>query len=139
MSRSKQQGSLYIVVIFVLVVMGFLASTLSQIRWSNSDSHTKDVMGSQAYLLAHSGNEWALEQIYGINSSNPVAAQCAAIDGTGVNAFQTTVSCQSVQVSCQARGGQLSDGTQMYVVSSTAICGSGLTQMQRNQEVWIRD
>ncbi|MCG9584455.1 MSHA biogenesis protein MshP [Vibrio tubiashii] len=139
MSRNKQQGSLYIVIIFVLVVMGFLATTLSQISWSNSDSHAKDVVGTQAALLAHSGNEWALERIYGITSTNSVSTECAAINGVSVNAFDTTVNCQDVQVSCQARGGQLSDGTQMYVISSTAICGTGINQMQRNQEVWIRE
>lgn len=139
MSRSKQQGSLYIVVIFVLVVMGFLATTLSQIRWSNSDSHSKDVIGTQASLLAQSANEWALEQIYGINSSGTVAAQCAAVDGGSMSSSFTKVNCEDVQVSCQARGGQLANGSQMYVISSTAICGSGLMQMQRNQEVWIRE
>ncbi len=139
MSRNKQQGSLYIVIIFVLVVMGFLATTLSQIGWSNSDSHAKDVVGTQAALLAHSGNEWALEQIYGITSTNPVSTQCPAINGTNISTFDTTVNCQDVQVSCESRGGQLSDGTQMYVISSTAICGTGINQMQRNQEVWIRE
>ncbi|MEZ8101907.1 MSHA biogenesis protein MshP [Vibrio bivalvicida] len=138
MSRNKQQGSLYIVVIFVLVVMGFLATTLSQISWSNSDSHAKDVIGTQAALLAHSGNEWALEQLYGIDN-NPVVAQCTAINGASISTLTTTVNCQDVQVTCQARGGQLSDGSQMYVISSTAICGSGITQMQRNQEAWIRE
>ncbi|MDC5804237.1 MSHA biogenesis protein MshP [Vibrio europaeus] len=139
MSRSKQQGSLYIVIIFVLVVMGFLATTLSQIGWSNSDSYTKDVVGTQAAFLAHSGNEWALEQIYGIERTNPVSTQCATINGSNIGTFQTTINCQNVQVSCDSRGGQLADGTQMYVISSTAICGTGINQMQRNQEVWIRE
>ncbi|MDC5703927.1 MSHA biogenesis protein MshP [Vibrio europaeus] len=139
MSRNKQQGSLYIVIIFVLVVMGFLATTLSQISWSNSDSHAKDVVGTQAALLAHSGNELALELVYGITSSTPVGNPCTTINGINVSVFETTVNCQDVQVSCEARGGQLADGTQMYVVSSTAICGSGINQMQRNQEVWIRE
>lgn len=138
MFRKKQQGSLYIVIIFVLVVMGFLATSLSRISWSNSDSHSKDVIGTQAALLAHSGNEWALKEIYDIAGADSVANQCAAIDGTAIN-LQTTVSCQSVEVSCQARGGQLTDGTQMYVVTSVANCGTGINQMQRSQQVWIRE
>ncbi|MEF1255519.1 MULTISPECIES: MSHA biogenesis protein MshP [unclassified Vibrio] len=139
MFRKKQQGSLYIVIIFVLVVMGFLATSLSRISWSNSDSHSKDAIGTQAALLAHSGNEWALKEIYDIAGADSVANQCAAIDGTAINLFQTTVSCQSVEVSCQARGGQLADGTQMYVVTSVANCGTGVNQMQRSQQVWIRE
>ncbi|MGY5539512.1 MSHA biogenesis protein MshP [Vibrio brasiliensis] len=138
MFRKKQQGSLYIVIIFVLVVMGFLATSLSRISWQNSDSHSKDVIGTQAALLAHSGNEWALKEIYDIAGADSVANQCAAIDGTAIN-LQTTVSCQSVEVSCQARGGQLTDGTQMYVVTSVANCGTGINQMQRSQQVWIRE
>lgn len=139
MSLKQQRGSLYIVLIFVLVVMGFLASALSRISWSNSDSHTKDVIGTQAALLAHSGNEWALEQLYGITAVGTISAQCTAINGTVVNSFQTQVNCQDVQLTCQPRGGQLVDGTQMYVISSTAICGSGESLMQRNQEVWVRE
>lgn len=139
MFRRKQRGNLYIVVIFVLVVMGFLATSLSRISWSNSDSHSKDVMGTQAALLAHSGNEWALKEIYNIAGAGSVATECAAIDGAVIALFQTTVSCQTVQVSCQARGGQLVDGSQMYVISSVANCGTGINQMQRSQQVWIRE
>ncbi len=62
--KKRQVGSLYIVVIFVLVVMGFLATTLNRIEWSNHDAHTKDVIGTQAALLAHSAIEQALIQVY---------------------------------------------------------------------------
>lgn len=139
MSHNKQRGNLYIVVIFVLVVMGFLATSLSRIGWSNSDSHSKDVMGTQAALLAHSGNEWALKEIYAIAGADSVVDECIAIDGTAIALFQTAVSCQNVQVSCQPRGGQLADGTQMYVVTSVATCGTGINQMQRSQQVWVKE
>ncbi|EGA71798.1 MSHA biogenesis protein MshP [Vibrio sinaloensis DSM 21326] len=140
--RKAQSGSLYIVVIFVLVVMGFLATSLSRIEWSNSDAHSKDVMGLQASLLAYSANELVLRDIYppraALTDSFDVAAACLAANGT-TRAVTASVSCQDVAIECEPRGGVLADGAQLYVLTSIAICGTGLNQMQRSQEVWLRD
>ncbi len=136
--RKKQQGSLIIVIVFVLVVMGFLATSLSRIELSASDAHTKDVLGTQASLLAFSATESALNFIYPLTSPLPsVGDQC---DDMPTNmTFPTTVSCESVAVTCGRRGGQLDDGTQMFVVTAVATCGTGLNTMQRRQEVWVRE
>ncbi|MGL6026592.1 MAG: MSHA biogenesis protein MshP, partial [Vibrio sp.] len=50
----KQAGNLYIVAIFVIVVMGFLAAALTRIEWSNQDALSRDVLGTQAWFAAHS-------------------------------------------------------------------------------------
>ena len=139
--RRAQFGSLYIVVIFVLVVMGFLATSLSRIEWSNNDAHSKDIMGLQAYTLAHSANELILRDIYpprtALTDEFDVAAACLAANGT-TRSVSTTVNCQDVSVTCEPRVGLLADGTQLYVLTSVATCGTGINQMQRSQEVWLR-
>tara|TARA_Y100001956_G_scaffold65059_1_gene65873 strand:- start:4019 stop:4453 length:435 start_codon:yes stop_codon:yes gene_type:complete len=142
MSHSKYQtGSLYIVVIFVLVVMGFLASSLSRIEWSNSDAHSKDIIGLQASFSAHSANEIVLREIYpprsNVTDEFDVATACSIVDGT-TRAIPSVVSCSDVSVTCGARGGVLADGSQMFVLSSAVTCGTGINEMRRSQEVWLR-
>ncbi len=143
-SRKKQQGSLIIVIVFVLVVMGFLATSLSRIELSNSDAHTKDVMGTQASLLAFSATESALSFIYPLRevtdpALNSISERCDFIlSDIREYDFDTTVSCEPVAVTCGSRGGQLDDGTQMFVVTAVATCGTGLNSMQRRQEAWVR-
>ncbi len=44
----KQAGNLYIVAIFVIVVMGFLAAALSRMEWSNQDALSRDLLGTKA-------------------------------------------------------------------------------------------
>lgn len=142
MSHSKfQSGSLYIVVVFVLVVMGFLATSLSRIEWSNNDAHTKDVIGLQAAFSAHSANEIVLREIYpprdNIADEFDVSAACSSVNGT-TRTIPAVINCADAQVTCGARGGVLADGSQMFVLSSEVTCGSGVNQMRRSQEVWLR-
>lgn len=142
MSHSKYQtGSLYIVVIFVLVVMGFLASSLSRIEWSNNDAHAKDVIGLQAAFSAHSANELVLREVYpprdNLTDEFDVASACSAVDGT-TKVIPSAINCSAAEVSCSSRGGVLADGSQMFIVSSAVTCGTGINAMRRSQEVWLR-
>ena len=58
-SLSHQSGSVLIVVIFVVVVMGLLAGTMARLEWSNQDTQSREIMGNRAWFMAHSANEWA--------------------------------------------------------------------------------
>ncbi|MEZ8321795.1 MSHA biogenesis protein MshP, partial [Vibrio splendidus] len=62
--KSTQKGSALIMVIFVIVVLGFLATSLSRTSWSDNDSNTRVVLGTQAWLLSHSVNEYVMTQFY---------------------------------------------------------------------------
>ena len=65
MSHKKNQiGSVLIIAIFVIVVMGMLALTLVRLEWSNQDTLTREVLGTQAWFLSPSGNEWGFTYIY---------------------------------------------------------------------------
>ncbi|MGD8117224.1 MSHA biogenesis protein MshP [Vibrio sp. TRT 29B02] len=150
MYRKHEQGNLYVVVIFVLVVMGFLATALSRIELSNSDAHTRDVLGTQAWLLSHSVNELALTLFYPLNSTeSSVAAHCdpdSNSNTTDVSAelqnranalISTVASCRNVELSCTLKGPL--DGETFYIFESSVTCGSGLSEVVRSQQAWVKE
>ncbi|WP_299685736.1 MSHA biogenesis protein MshP [uncultured Vibrio sp.] len=148
MSRnSSQNGSALIIVIFVIVVLGFLATSLSRTSWSDNDSNTRTLLGTQAWLLSHSVNEYVLTQFYpDPQLPSEVAAVC---NGNQLNVGgsiytvassmvdQAAMSCSLHQLQCSSRG-EL-EGVFFYVLESSVVCGSEVNQVQRNQEVWVKE
>ncbi|PMM04180.1 MSHA biogenesis protein MshP [Vibrio kanaloae] len=138
--KSSQQGSVLVVAIFVIVVMGFLATSLVQVQWSNHDTLTRKQLGTQAWLLAHSANEWALTQVYPLTVSPAVSTSvstvCSTLNANQVSSGMSTI-CTVDQLTCSQIG--VLDDVGFFNIESTAICGSGINQVQRIQEVWVRE
>ncbi|MEZ8693334.1 MSHA biogenesis protein MshP [Vibrio splendidus] len=137
--KQKQQGNVLIVAIFTLVVMGFLATSLNRVRWASNDALTQEFLGSQAWLLANSANEWALTQIYPVGSS-AVSDACSvvnvvpSIDLANDNCALEVVQCTSI--------GELNlDGEdrRFFKIEATAACGNDNIKVTRRQEVWVRE
>lgn len=139
-SKSSQQGSVLVVAIFVIVVMGFLATSLVQVQWSNNDTLTRKQLGTQAWVLAHSANEWALTQVYPLTVSPAVSTSvstvCSNLNSNQVSSGMSTI-CTVDELTCSQIG--VLDGVGFFKIESTAICGSGINQVQRIQEVWVRE
>ncbi|CDU06129.1 putative MSHA biogenesis protein MshP [Vibrio coralliirubri] len=139
-SKSSQQGSVLVVAVFVIVVMGFLATSLMQVQWSNHDTLTRKQLGTQAWLLAHSANEWALTQVYPLTVSPAVSASvstvCSNLNSSQVSSGMSTI-CTVDQLTCRQIG--VLDGVGFFKIESTAICGSDVNQVQRIQEVWVKE
>ncbi|OEF00932.1 MSHA biogenesis protein MshP [Vibrio crassostreae 9ZC13] len=147
--KSTQKGSALVIVIFVIVVLGFLATSLSRTSWSDNDSNTRVVLGTQAWLLSHSVNEYVMTQFYpdpDPQASSAVASVCssnALQPGGGIYTVASSmvdaasVNCSLERVQCSNRG-EL-DGFVFYVLESSVICGSGVSQVQRNQELWVKE
>jgi MSHA biogenesis protein MshP len=141
--KQNQQGNVLIVVLFVIIVMGYLAASLMRISWSNQSGLTREFLGTKAWFVAQSANEWALTQLYPLNgSSDSVTTICVdQVSGATPNVTQNTA-CRINKMSC-LRLGVLNEGTSeaqsLFRVQATAICGSGLSQVQRQQEVWVRE
>lgn len=139
-SKSSQQGSVLVVAVFVIVVMGFLATSLVQVQWSNHDTLTRKQLGTQAWLLAHSANEWALTQVYPLTVSPAVSTSvstvCSTLNANQVSSGMSTI-CTVDQLTCSQIG--VLDDVGFFKIESTAICGSGINQVQRIQEVWVRE
>ncbi|MGV2840827.1 MSHA biogenesis protein MshP [Vibrio cyclitrophicus] len=138
--KSSQQGSVLVVAVFVIVVMGFLATSLVQVQWSNHDTLTRKQLGTQAWLLAHSANEWALTQVYPLTVSpavsTSVSAACGNLNSNQVSSGMSTI-CTVDELTCSQIG--TLDGVGFFKIESTVICGSGVNQVQRIQEVWVKE
>ncbi|WP_375751508.1 hypothetical protein [Vibrio sp. HN007] len=146
--KKKQQGNMIIVIVFVLVVMGLLAANLSRVRWSNQDTLTREYLGTQAWFLAHSANEWALTILFPLNETelpSELTTRCDSINGTlGATAAQALVDnagmpCRAPTIVCNAPDSNIPDDLQYYTVTTTAVCGNSAShQVQRMQEVWAK-
>ncbi|UPR55485.1 MSHA biogenesis protein MshP [Vibrio sp. ED004] len=138
--KSSQQGSVLVVAVFVIVVMGFLATSLVQVQWSNHDTLTRKQLGTQAWLLTHSANEWALTQVYPLTVSPAVSTSvstvCSNLNSNQVSSGMSSI-CTVDQLTCSQIG--VLDGVGFFKIESTAICGSGVNQVQRIQEVWVKE
>lgn len=135
-SYHNQRGSVLIVAIFTLVVLGGLATVMSKIEWSTKDTHTREFMSAQAWMLANSANEWALTQFYPLSGPFDLDAACSVIDGSRYGRTAQDV-CSEATLTCKDTGDL--NGIALYSVVSTATCGSGMYQVQRRQEVWVKE
>lgn len=141
--KRNQQGNVLIVVLFVIIVMGFLAASLMRISWSNQSGLTREFLGTKAWFVAQSANEWALTQLYPLNDDDPdIAGICLnEVSGATPNVTQNTA-CRINKMSCLELGvlnEGASEAQSLFRVQATAICGSGLSQVRRQQEVWVRE
>lgn len=140
-TRRDQRGSLYIAIVFVLVVMGFLASLLSRIQWSNADGYTKDVLGTQAWFLAQSVNESSLTVLYPLDSVTNIKKSCVAVMPTpsfiSGTVFSEIPNCRLVENSCESLG-TLAD-MNYFRLTARVNCGSGKSLVERAEEIWVRE
>lgn len=143
MFRNRQQGHVLIVTLFVILVMGYLAASLMKVSWSNQSGVTREFLGTKAWFTAQSSNDWLLTQFFPVNRSAAVVSVCSGIkDGSRVpDSGLFDKGCQITQLDCQNAGVLTDNGKSvgLYVIKSVAICGSGLSQVQRQQEVWVRE
>lgn len=136
-NRHKQQGNMLVVTIFVIVVIGFLASSLTRINWSNSNNLTREQLGTQAWLIAQSANEWALTQLYPLGVSASVSTACVDTVSGATPSVNVNSPCRPPQMTCQSIG--TLQGETFYRVEASAVCGSGIVEVERRQEVWVKE
>ncbi|SON50675.1 MSHA biogenesis protein MshP [Vibrio tapetis] len=143
MSRKRNQsGSVLIIAVFVIVVMGMLGLTLTRLEWSNQDTLTREVIGTQAWFVANSGSEWGLTHLFPLNEvSSAISASCTNLESKSSGATSTILAntenrCTSLVIRCT----QVGSGADLtfYKVVSKAVCGTNDFEVQREQEVWAR-
>ncbi len=142
----QQRGSALVIVIFVIVIVGFLATSLTRTSWSTHDTNARSVLGTQAWLLSHSVNEYVMTQFY--PSLDPLASSAVSticvspmspqvVSEANSLISRVPMNCSLNSLECSSRG-ELG-GLVFYVLESSVICGSGVSQVQRNQEVWVKE
>ncbi|SEF70763.1 hypothetical protein [Vibrio hangzhouensis] len=149
--KRSQKGSVYIVAIFVVVVMGMLAMNLNRIQWSGNDTLSRELIGTKASLLASSGVEWALTQLYPLGqpgSSAELAVRCNNLSpelstAASYLTAQVDKSCRALFIQCETvTGGEtalIPEELQYFKVTSRALCGDTKGfDIERQQEAWVK-
>ncbi|EKO3610543.1 MSHA biogenesis protein MshP [Vibrio cincinnatiensis] len=138
----KQAGNLYIVAIFVLVVMGFLASALTRLEWSNHDALSRDLLGTKAWFAAHSSNELALTLVYPLSRSSAFSSLCPSETGA-VSSISEAEALINQYEGCRGTSqcqflGELNN-QKLYKLESRVICGSEQYQVERVQDIVVKE
>ncbi|MDD9197082.1 MSHA biogenesis protein MshP [Aliivibrio sp. S3MY1] len=139
-NQAKQKGNLLIMSVVVMVVVGYLSLNLFKVETSNHDTVSKEVLGTQAWFLAHSGAEWGLVQLFPLGISGADDSICDGIarypemvpKKSGCNTAPAVV-CQKLGVSYN------NEIIQYFKITSTVVCGTGINQVTRAQEVWAKE
>ncbi|NAW70256.1 MSHA biogenesis protein MshP [Vibrio sp. V27_P1S3P104] len=145
--RRSQQGSGLVMVIFIIVVVGFVAAVANRNQQRNSQQLVSMVMGTRAEMAARSAAEIAISRYYQENnqqSSCRVAqsnAQLSTPDYTPVTSnieFQGDGLAQcAAQVSCEYIG-VLDNQQTVLQITSIGQCSSGDWPWQRTIQVGVR-
>ncbi|CAE6921189.1 MSHA biogenesis protein MshP [Vibrio sp. B1FLJ16] len=145
MFRNHQKGNVLVVVLFVIIVMGYLAASLARVGWSDHSALTKEFLGTKAWFAAQSSNDWVLTKFFPVGSSAAVSSLCDDIQAGTLAPENGLVDtgCRIEKLECKSAGqlpGETDDGDAgLYVFKSVATCGSGPSKVQRQQEVWVRE
>ncbi|WP_321283270.1 MSHA biogenesis protein MshP [uncultured Vibrio sp.] len=144
--KRKPSGNVLIVVLFVIIIMGYLAASLMKVTWSNQSGLTREFLGTKAWFFAQSANEWALTRMYPLEGREYFTRDKQWLCDKRVNGkvpiIEAPEGCEMQAMKCKFIGefnaGQ-SDAVSLFRVQATAVCGSGLSQVQRQQEVWVKE
>ena len=136
--RRGQRGFLMPLAIFILVVMGFFAITISRLTGQTAIATAQEAISVAAFYAAESGAQFGMNQLFydtgAAISRATVDANCTALSGSvfnfavnGLNGCDATVSC--------SRSVDAANTTSYYRLQSQAACGSGGVSAQRTIEV----
>ncbi|OCH25208.1 MSHA biogenesis protein MshP [Aliivibrio sp. 1S128] len=139
-NQAKQKGNLLIMSIVVMVVIGYLSLNLLKVETSNSDTVSKEVLGTQAWFLAHSGAEWGLVQLFPLGLSGADDSICDGVERNPNMALANSGCSHNPSVTCDMTEITYHGETiQYFQIKSRAICGSGINEVMRIQEVWAKE
>ncbi len=124
-SYKKQKGSALILVIFILVVVMLLGTTLVDLLSTGSEGVAQEVLGTRALAAANSAMQGQLQQLFPLNAASPTFT-CPTLPAApsthsynfagiaGLSQCEATVSCSNYANL---------DGVAYYRLVSTGECG----------------
>jgi MSHA biogenesis protein MshP len=126
-----QRGFLLPLAIFIMVILAGMGVYAMRLTVLANQSTTQDILGTQAYLAARAGYEWAAYQIYRPADTPPVLQNCPANQNLVLNGFNVAVSCVANNgTAIGSVGGAIDNGSQnisVYEITSTATQGAAGT------------
>jgi len=133
----KQQGSMLVISVFIIVVISLLAASLSRILSSTADSVANEVYSAKAYFAADSGMEYG---IYQVLTNSPLPSSECNIAGTGSIGFVigTEVGLENclVEISCQII--PIDINNTQYYLESTGTCDGGKIVAEHKVEAEVK-
>lgn len=126
--------------VVIMVAVGYLSLNLLKVETSNHDTVSSEILGTQAWLLAHSGAEWGLVQLFPLNQSGADDSICDGNTYTP-NMKPDDSGCRTKpQVKCDMTSvNYKGNAIRYFQIISTANCGTGINQVTRVQEVWAKE
>lgn len=129
----KQSGSMLIVAIFIIVVMGILVLGLSRLLQASTETVVTEVLGTRAFYAAQSGLELGLQQLFALDAAT---ASCSNVEQEfPFYNIQGLINCKA-NVSCVQSASSENPDITHYLLKSTGSCENDLTLRTVEIEVW---
>lgn len=128
-SLTRQSGNTLVIAVFVIVVLGGLVAALSSLLRSTSDSVAVEVLGTRSFMVAQSGIERGMLQLFPLGEK-PVT-RCpdpAAFVPVQMGKCRAEVTCDAVEY----------DNNVHFLLTSTGSCQGGEHRTSRQLAVEAR-
>ncbi|MCD1190603.1 MSHA biogenesis protein MshP [Vibrio cholerae] len=131
-THRKQQGNALILVVFIIVVVGFVALVANRNQARSSQQLVSMVLGTRAEMAARSALNIELSRFYQTTTGICHTSTLQNIDfvGEGLGQCVASVTCQSL--------GVLDNGQEVYQLSAIGRCQVGDWSLQRIIEVGVK-
>lgn len=135
-SLKKQQGSMLVIALFVIIVLGFLAYAMIQITDNSNRSTVFEVYGTRALNAANSGAEHTLNSILGPDGSQvcPNETVPSIQDTVEILPDITSFSGCTLEIICN-KFDVMETGLRHFRIRSLASCSAGDFNTQRSVSV----
>lgn len=138
---NKQRGFLLPLALFILVVMGALALTISRTATQTNASSIQEFTNVQAFYAAESGAQRGMQHLFlnadiaraSVNVRCNNWSQTYSFTGNGLKSCSANVSCNFTIDGDPAIAGD--DTRSFYTITSIGSCGSGIYRAERTVEV----
>lgn len=125
LSIKSQQGSVLVIAIFIIVVLGLLLSALANILNTSQQSVSYEVLGIRAQATANAGLEAGLYRVLRNSvACNVIPAASTPLTATIDNTVVGLAQC-SVSVTCNQRAVVNGSTATYYILNSTGTCVAG--------------
>ncbi len=130
--HKRQQGAALIIVLFIVIVFGFIVLAANRDQVRSSEQLISSVLGARADMAAQSAAQMDISQFYLSSAGSCYSGDSSyEFSGDGLQNCSATVSCEEI--------GQMDDERMVYKLTSSGSCKAGSTVYQRQIEIGIRD
>ncbi len=130
----RQRGFLLPLAIFILVVMGLFAVTISRLTGQTAVATTQEALSVASFYAAESGARYAMNQLF-YDTGAPITratvdADCTAVNGATLNYTAAGLNGCSASITC-TRTIDAADTLSFYRIQSQGDCGTAPISAQR--------